>query len=274
MKNVLYSPSLRCTKQSGIFTGLLRQLAMTALLVCCSLLLSTCSGGKTKTGVVVVATSSWTAAYAQAAGADNVVVLAPYTMAHPSEYELRPGDIPKLMEATVIVYAGYEVMTERLTKGLNLPPEKLLLVETEYNYTRIAQSVMELAALLGTEHIARENLLEIKSAFEEGRKAVNEKKWTGQKVVVHRFLAPLAQELGLTPVVIFGPGAPEASDIVTVSKSNAFMIMDNRHNPVGLPFKEVLPYALYKQLLNFPGHLGTKSLSDVIHYNVSQILSE
>jgi len=245
-------PSLRGTKQSRIFTGLLRRLAMTAV---CILLFSTCSGGKTKTGAIVVATSSWTAAYAQAAGAENVVVLAPYTMAHPSEYELRPGDIPKLMEATVIVYAGYEVMTERLTKGLDLPPEKLLLVETEYNYTKIAQSVMELATLLGTVPIARENLLEIRSAFEDGRKAVKEKKWTGQKVVVHRFLAPLAQELGLNPVVIFGPGAPEVLDIVTVSKSNAFIIMDNRHNPVGLPLRKSCLMRFTNNCLTFPDTL-------------------
>ena len=242
--------------------------------VCCCLFFNACGGRKMKTGTVVVATSSWTAAYALAAGAENVVVLAPYTMAHPSEYELRPGDIPKLMEASVIVYAGYEVITERLTKGLDLPPEKILRIDTEYSYATIEQSVMELADRLGTENIARENLFEIRSAFEDGRKAIKEKKLTGQKVVVNRFLTPLAQELGLVPVVIFGPGAPEAAEIVTVSKSNAFIIMDNRHNPVGLPFKEVLPYALYRQLLNFPGHLGTKSLSDVIRYNVSQILSE
>ena len=263
-----------------ILNRLLRKLAMTKILVMtiyfisACLIFNSCGSKKANTGAVVVATSSWTAAYAQAAGAENVVVLAPYTMAHPSEYELRPSDVPKLLEAAVIVYAGYEVMTDQLTKGLDLPPEKLVLIETEYNYTSITQSVMELAVRLGTEDIALENLLEIRNAFEEGRKAVKDKNWTGQKAVVHRFLEPLARELGFNPIIVFGPGAPEALDIVTVSKSNAFVIMDNRHNPIGLPFKEVLPYSLYKPLLNFPGHLGTKSLSDVIRYNVSQLLAE
>ena len=265
--------SRHCKGRSKLKDGAPGLLLMAICFVCACLILHSCGGRKTNTGAVV-ATSSWTAAYAQAAGAENVVVLAPYTMAHPSEYELRPSDIPILMEAKMIVYAGYEVMTDRLTKGLDLPPEKLIPVNTEYNYSSIAQSVMELAALLGTEDIARENLLEIKIAFEDGRKAVNAKRWTGQKVVAHRFLAPLAQELGLTPVVIFGPGEPEAADILSVSKSGVLIIMDNRHNPVGHPFREVLPYALYKQLLNFPGHLGTKSLSDVIRYNVAQLLLE
>ena len=241
------------------------------LIVCfCS-----CGGGKkTPSDTLVVATSSWTAAYAQAAGAENVVVLAPFNMAHPSEYELRPGDIPKLMNATVIVYAGYEVMTEQLQKGLDLSPDKLCLISTEYSYETIAQSVMELAFRLGTENIARENLLEIRGVFDEGKKTVKEKKMEGQRVVVHRFQSSLARELGLEPVVIFGPATPEVSEIAAVSKVNAFLILDNRHNPVGQPFREVIPYALYKQLLNFPGHLGTKTLSDVIRYNVSQIVHD
>ena len=266
-------PSLRVTKQSvSQFSRMFPALC----LVCAGLMFCAC-GGKKKdadrdnSGAVVV-TSSWTAAYAQAAGAENVVVLAPFEMAHPSEYELRPSDIPILKEATVIVYAGYEVMTERLTKGLDLPSEKLFLVTTEYNFATIEKSVIGLAVKLGTESVARQNLLEIQNAFDDGRKALGERKWTGQKVVVSRFLVPLARELGLVPVMIFGPGAPEVADIVAVAKSDAVIIMDNSHNPVGQPFKEVLPHALYVQLLNFPGQYETKTLPDVIRYNISQLL--
>ena len=243
-------------------------------IVCVCLCFYSCGINTKKTEPVVVASSSWTAAYAIAAGAENVVVLAPYTMMHPSEYELRPSDIPKLKKAKMVVYAGYEVMTERITTGLNLPPEKLIQVTTDYNYSSIAQSVMELAVLLGTESIAQENLIEIRNAFEEGRNAVKKRRLTGQKVIVHRFLEPLALELGLIPTKVYGPGEPEALDILEVSKLSAAFIIDNRHNPVGLSFRQVLPYALYKQLLNFPGHLNTKSLADVIRFNVRQLLTE
>ena len=241
-------------------------------IVCACLFFYSCNIKMTEP--VVVASSSWTAAYAQAAGAKNVVVLAPSTMMHPSEYELRPSDIPKLKGAKMVVYAGYEVMTERITTGLNLPPEKLIQVTTDYNYSSISKSVMELAALLETESIARENLLEIRSAFEAGRKAVKDRRLAGQNVVVHKFLEPLTIELGLVPIMVFGPGEPEALDILAVSKLNAAFIIDNRHNPVGLSLKQVLPSALYTQLLNFPGHLNTKSLSDVVRFNVKQLLSQ
>ena len=237
-----------------------------------------CGGGRKSAGkeaeVTVVATSSWTAAYARAAGAENILVLAPIEMNHPSEYELRPGDIPKLMKATIIIYAGYEVMTARLQKGLDIPPEKLLQIDTDYNYESIAQTVTKLAFKLGTENKARENLIEIRHILDEGKRAVREKHIAGEKVVVHRFQTSLAKELGLVPVFIFGPVAPEAADILSVSKANVTYILDNRHNPVGLPFREVLPYTLYKQLINFPGHLCTKTLSDVIRYNISQIIGE
>ena len=223
---------------------------------------------------LIVATSSWTAAYAQAAGAENIIVLAPVNMIHPSEYELRPSDIPKLMNASVIVYAGYEVMTERLKKGLDLSPDKMCLVKTEYDYETIEQSVMAIAVRLGTEDAARENLLEIRNAFDEGRKIIAEKYRLDIRIVAHRLHAPLIKTLGLAPIVFFGPAAPEASEIVAVSKTEALFILDNRHNPVGQPYREILPNALYKQLLNFPGHLGTKTISDVIRYNVAQLTSD
>ncbi|MDR0572755.1 MAG: hypothetical protein LBG96_01780 [Tannerella sp.] len=241
-----------------------------------TLSLFSCRGGKASSGTdiasVVVATSSWTAAYARAAGAENIVVLAPFEMEHPSEYELRPGDIPKLMDAKVIVYAGYEVMTERLKKGLELPQDKLLLVDTDYSYATIEKSVMDIAVKLGTEDTARKNLSDIRRMFEEGRDAVNRKKMSEQPVIVHRFQASVAKELGLIPVVLFGPAAPEASEIAVAAGTQALLIIDNFHNPAGLSFREVLPDTRYVQLLNFPGLKGTKILTDVIRYNVSQIV--
>lgn len=221
---------------------------------------------------LVVATSSWTAAYAVAAGAKEPVVLAPFEMEHPSEYELRPGDIPKLMKAQVIVYAGYEVMTERLKKGLGLPAQKLLLIDTDYSYEAIEQSVMRIAARLKTEESARENLQDIQRAFKEGRDAVDKQYMKGQPVIVHRFQASIARELGLEPILFFGPTAPEASEIARAAKATPSLIIDNLHNPVGQPFHDVLPHVPYVRLLNFPGHKNTKTLPDVIRYNVEQLL--
>ncbi|MBE0655475.1 MAG: hypothetical protein IH594_16860, partial [Bacteroidales bacterium] len=78
----------------------------------------------------IIATNSWTAAYALAAGVDDVTVLAPYEMVHPSEYEMRPGDIARIEKADLVIYAGYEVMIDQIKTGLSLPEEKMLAILT------------------------------------------------------------------------------------------------------------------------------------------------
>ncbi len=245
--------------------------------VCLTVFLASCQGKK-KTShsdeVVVVSTTAWTAAYAEAAGAKEIIILAPFEMEHPSEYELRPGDIPEIMDAGLIIYAGYEVVAERLQKGLGIPQEKLLLVDTDYRYETIEKSVLNIAEHLGTEDIARENLVAIRKALDDGRSVLLNKNLSGKPVMVHRFQSSIAEELGLIPVALFGPSAPEASEIAGAAKKDLFMIIDNIHNPVGQPFKEVLSDKGYVQLLNFPGRNGTKTLPDVIRYNVRQIVSE
>ncbi|MDR1724073.1 MAG: hypothetical protein LBR84_09085 [Tannerella sp.] len=230
-----------------------------------------CKGRKSgqESASVVIATSSWTAAYAEVAGAENVVVLAPFEMEHPSEYELRPTDIAKLTEAKLIIYAGYEVMAEKLQVGLGIPADKLLKVNTDYSYEAIERSVLEISRKTDSEAKARENLAEIRRVFDEGRAALTA--FSGKPVAVHRFQASLAKELGLDARIIFGPAHPEASVIAKAAGSGAALIIDNRHNPVGLPLKEVLPEARYVEFLNFPGASGTKNLADVIRYNVSLI---
>jgi hypothetical protein len=247
------------------------------LLVCPIVFLVSCRDKKHtpySDEMVVVSTTPWTAAYAEAAGAKEIIILAPFEMEHPSEYELRPSDIPKIMDAELIVYAGYEVMAERLKKGLDIPQEKLLFVDTDYRYETIEKSVMNIAKHLGTEDIARDNLFAIRKAFDDGRSMLMEKNLSGKPVMVHRFQSSIAGELGLMPVALFGPSAPEASEIAGAAKKNVFMIIDNVHNPVGQPFKEVMSDKEYVQLLNFPGRNGTKTLTDVIRYNVAQIVSE
>ncbi|MDR1525377.1 MAG: hypothetical protein LBS79_09040 [Tannerella sp.] len=244
-------------------------------IVCPALFLTSCRSGKSAdgAGTVVVATTGWTAAYAEAAGAKEVVVLAPFEMEHPSEYELRPGDIPEIMSAEIILYAGYEVMTEQLKRGLDIPEDKLLAVNTDYSYKSIEQSVMSIAERLGTEDVARENLLDIKHTFDEGRRVLREKNMAGKPVMAHRFQSSIAKELGLIPLVLFGPSSPEAAEIAAASREQVFMIIDNIHNPVGQPFREIYPDKAYVQLLNFPGREGTKSLADVVRYNTLQVIS-
>jgi len=235
--------------------------------------LTSCSN-KPAASNTVIATTSWTAAYALAAGATDVSVLAPYEMVHPSEYELRAGDIGRLSKTNLIIYAGYEVMMNQIKAGLNIPENKMVKISTSYNFTEIEESVMLIAKRLGTEQIAKKNLQEIKQLLLEGRAAVHISGLDKQPVLVHFFQESFAKEMGITPSMIFGPAPPEPKQILEMAQTKAIMIMDNAHNPVGGSVKEVLKSGNYKLLLNFPGLYNTRTIADVIRYNTNQLIAK
>jgi len=222
----------------------------------------------------VIATTSWTAAYALAAGATNVSVLAPSEMVHPSEYELRPTDISRLSKANLIVYAGYEVMVDQIKSGLKIPDGKMLKISTSYNYNEIEESVMQIAKRLGTEQAAIKNLDEIKQLFLNGRIEVQKRGLDKEKILVHFFQESFARDLGINPTMIFGPAPPEPKEILEMAQTKAVLILDNIHNPVGGAAKDILQNADYKLLLNFPGLNKTRTIADVIRYNIDQIVSK
>ncbi len=220
---------------------------------------------------LVVATTSWTAAFAKAAGAKNVVVLAPFDMAHPSEYELRAADIPVIVQAKVIIYAGYETMVKRLQSGMNLKENALLKIETDYSMATIEKSVMEIAQRLGTEKIALQNIDSIRHILAEGKIQFDKSGLNSTPVLVNFFQQSIVKEMGFEISGIFGPSSLEAVDIDKLAKLNAGLIIDNEHNPVGLPLLKVKTESVYTQLLNFPGRHHTTTLQEVIQYNIQQL---
>lgn len=221
----------------------------------------------------VVATNAWTAAYAIAAGASDVRVLTPYEMVHPSEYELRPGDITQLNNAEVVIYAGYEAMMDQIRTGLKLPEEKMLRIFTSYKIEEIEKSVMLIAGKLGTEDLARENLSIIRKSLEDARQWVHESGLDSRSAVVHFFQQSFVSEAGIEIVDVFGPAPPEPRQILEMTKTNASLIIDNLHNPSGGALKETLPQTDYVVLLNFPGTHNTRTLGDVIEHNIKQLQS-
>jgi len=235
--------------------------------------LTSCKQKKSQSGGVI-ATTSWTAAYAMAAGASNVYVLAPYEMVHPSEYELRPGDIDRLNSANLIVYAGYEVMANQIKDGLKIPDEKMMKINTSYKFTEIEAAVMLIAKRLGSESTAKKNLLDIRQLLDNGKIAVHRSGLDNKPVLVHFFQESFVKELGINTSMVFGPAPPEPKQILAMSQTNAVLIIDNVHNPVGGAVREILKNGDYKQLLNFPGLNQTRTISDVIRYNIDQLIAK
>jgi len=224
-----------------------------------------------KNDSMVVATNSWTAAFAKAAGAKNIVILAPFEMVHPSEYELRPTDVPLIVHARLIIYAGYETMVKRFESGMDLKKEVLLKIETDYSMATIEKSVMEIAQRLGTEKIALQNLDTIRHLITEGRAQFERSGLNATPVLVNFFQQSIVKEMGFEVAAVFGPGSLEAADIDRLVKVSSGMIVDNMHNPVGKPLTNIKSDVTYTQLLNFPGSHQTTDLQDVIRYNILQL---
>lgn len=222
--------------------------------------------GSTEETAAVVATTSWTAAFASAAGAESVHVLAPYELRHPPEYELAPTDVQIVGEAAFVVFAGYERMVERLKDAVGEGPE-LIQITTTYELDTIRSSVRSIAAAMGTEETAEQRITAIEEFYADWREEIAQAGLSESRVICHMFQAPLARELGLEVVGTFGPAPLEATQIRSLSETEVDFIIDNWHNDVGAPLTETMQDVPVVTFVNFPGHEGTRSLLDVLRYN-------
>jgi zinc transport system substrate-binding protein len=215
----------------------------------------------------VVATTTWTAAFAAGAGAVNIVILAPANLRHPAEYELTPSDVAALQGADLIISTGFEVMARRLAEAAGSQKIRVVQISADYSLHTMRSSLMAIAAVTGTNDKARENIDALESLVASWKGELRARNLQGAPALVHVFQLPLMQELGFTVKGVFGPGPLEAAQIAKLSAQDAALIIDNWHNEVGSPLRETLPNARYASFINFPGPDGTISLLDVLADN-------
>ncbi len=219
----------------------------------------------------VLTTTSWVKAYADAAGVKDSYSFAPLEMNHPPEYELIPSDIKKISRADVIIYAGYEGMVKKFREVLNIPENKLLQVKTGYDMATIKATVRSIADFYGNMDKAESSLEKIAELYKSFKSRYNSSGLDTKNYIVNFHQQSLAREMGLNVVGVFGPGPLNPNQLLEFKKSGGNIIIDNNHAPIGKALKEVLPEAEYYQFINFPGNSGTKSLEDVINYNLEQL---
>ena len=220
--------------------------------------------------ISVVATTSWAAAFALAAGAEDVHVLAPYEMQHPPEYELRPSDLVILSEADLVIFGGYERMAGKIREALGADSPRLLQIPTDYTLATMESTIGVLSEALGT--VADDPAKVYREFYADWRRELEGLDVIGKKVIAHVFLKPFADEIGIEVVGVFGPAPLEARQIVNLSNLEADLILDNWHNEVGKPLLEVMKDTPVIELINFPGVEGTKTLLDVLELIRKRVL--
>lgn len=226
------------------------------------------SSGEQKT---VVASTSWTAAFADLAGIDNVEAIAPASLQHPPEYEITIGDIEKIQNSDVFIYAGFERMMK--TIGSSIENVTMQQIQCDNSIATVTSSAMTIAELMGTQTICNERLLNYINTIYDGKTKLQDLGLSGAKVLCNKNQIYLAKELGLEVVRTFGPSPVTSEDIEFASSNDFDFIIDNVHNPVGQPLAEVSPNAKYIVWRNFPEQVERDSLVKVVSANINQLFN-
>ena len=220
-------------------------------------------------GVKVVASTSWTAAFADIAGADQVDVIAPANLRHPPEYEVTVGDIQKIHESNYFIYAGFERMMK--TFGDSVGKTEMVKIRCDNSVENVLAQTKKIADLLGTQEICEKRIKDFLDAEEYGKKTVTKKGLKEAKVLCNVNQIYLAKDLGFEVAGTFGPGPVTADQIADAKTGNYVLIIDNVHNPVGTPLAEVAPEAKYVIWRNFPEKVERGALVKVIKANIDTL---
>lgn len=227
------------------------------------------SGCFAESKVVVVASTAWTGAIAQAAGADEVRVLAPLELKHPPEYDYRPADIARLSEATVVIYAGYEPFMKKLLEAAGYPESKIITVTTTNTPDNLKQQARLLAEKLGTQQQEAEWEIQFEQVMAEILKKAEAKNVAKTKVLVQQHQQPFVKSLGYEIVGVFSAGELTPAKVMEYANLQPDLVIDNFHNPQGKPIMEVAK-CKYVELINFPS-MKAPTLIDLFKENAGRL---
>ena len=221
---------------------------------------------------LVIASTSWVQAYAAAAGAKNIVTIAPFELQHPPEYEMKPSDLVAVQNASLIIYSSYEKFAKKLAETAQNKNIKIIAVYTDNVPSNIIAESKKIAGALGT---TQEHAKWAQSfiSFTNDMRARVVASLPDKRVAVQAYVKTFVEWLGLDVVGTFGPGEPSPAVVLDLIKKKPAMILDNYHNPGGKALAESLgiPNVL---LINFPGKDGTRTIEDVFSYNEKAILGQ
>jgi len=220
----------------------------------------------------VVTSTTWVASYAQIAGLDNVEYIAPGTMVHPPEYEIKVSDIQKIMQADFFIYAGYEAMMKTISENVSSESTIQIQIDTFNSYENIAFQARKIAKIANTEKQCEANLKELKQLLDESKEKLESKGINQTPCYCHFHQQYLAKDLGLNVMEIFGPSPLDSGQIQLVSKNKYPLIIDNVHNPIANVLLDVSKDSKIVVWRNFPIIINENSLYNLIKANIETLL--
>jgi zinc transport system substrate-binding protein len=219
----------------------------------------------------VVASTSWTAAFARAAGAGDVSVIAPMDLKHPPEYEIKPSDLDAVAGAALVVYAGYEKFAQRLAETSKGSSRPTLVIATDNAPGVIKAQARRIAEALGTVPLY-ERWAASFDTFAAGTRSRVQQAYPDRRAVVQAFQRQYVEWLGFEVVGVFGPEEPSPAVVLQLVQKKPALVIDNYHNPSGRAIAESLKVP-YVALVNFPGKDGSRTFEDVYELNAKAFVS-
>jgi hypothetical protein len=219
----------------------------------------------------VVASTSWTAAFARAAGATQVTTIAPAELQHPPEYDIKPSDLEAVGNAALVVYGGYEKFARRLAETSAGSGTRTLQVFTDNAPGAVKAQARRIAEAIGTVSVHEQWIVGFDALAEQVRREV-QAAWPDRRAVVQKMQRSFAEWLGFEVVGEFGPAEPSPAVVLDLVRAKPALVIDNYHNPSGRAIAESLK-APYAALINFPGKDGTRSIEDLYRHNAQLLLA-
>ncbi|MDO4769787.1 MAG: ABC transporter substrate-binding protein [Brachymonas sp.] len=198
----------------------------------------------------VVASTSWVAAFAKAAGIQDVALVAPANLQHPPDYDPKPSDLAAIAQADYVLVAGFEGFAQRMKEASGSRAE-VINVRVDNQPANIKKQVMALAEKFGTQQAAAAWIARFDqrvAALEKEIAAAVPK--PAPRVVAQFWMAYWVPFASMELVGTYGPRPVTASELAKLSALKPDVVIINAHVQGGnlfndLPAKKIV-------LHNFP----------------------
>ncbi|MDC7789002.1 hypothetical protein PQJ75_21910 [Rhodoplanes sp. TEM] len=178
----------------------------------------------------IVASTTWVAAFARAAGATDITVVAPANLPHPPDYDPRPSDLAAVADAAFVLMAPFDGFARRLREAAG-STARVVTVDLVNAPETIRAEVTRLGALFGTEAAAAAFLARFDA--EHARLSAEIADRLGRqrpRTVAQRFMAPWARLASLELVGTYGPGPLQPAQLAELAAKSPGLVLKNGHS--------------------------------------------
>jgi zinc transport system substrate-binding protein len=200
----------------------------------------------------VVATTTWEAAFAKAAGAEDVTVIVPASVHHAPDYDPKPSDLTAVADADFVLYAPFEPFASKIKEAAG-SKAKLIEVNLDNSADKATAQVKALGNEFGTAAAADAWTATFTAEYDKLGSDIRAA-WPGGKqptAVAQVFSTWAAQLAGAGIVGTYGPEAVTPGQLSALAAKKPDFVLDNAHMSTGT----VLPDTGAKQIaiVNYPG---------------------